>query len=107
MKWSEVKGIRSKEEIGYFKKQQLESDKWSEVKGIRSEEEIGYLQKNRSWKVISEVKLREYEVRRKSGISKKEELESDKWSEVKWSEVKGIGSEEEIGYLQKTGVGKW
>jgi len=35
---------------------------------------------NRSWKVINEVK---------------------------WSEVKGIRSEEEIGYFQKTGVGKW
>jgi len=43
----------------------------SEVKGIRSEEKIGYFQKNRSWKMISEVKGREFEDRRKSGISKK------------------------------------
>jgi hypothetical protein len=38
VKWSEVKGFWSTEEIEYFQEQGLESDKWSEVKGI----EVGW-----------------------------------------------------------------
>ena len=34
MKWGEVKGIWSTEEIEYFQEQGMESDKWSEMKRI-------------------------------------------------------------------------
>ena len=44
MKWSEVKGIWSEEEIEYFQEKGENCDTWSEVKGILSEEEIEYFQ---------------------------------------------------------------
>jgi len=47
MKWSEMKGFWSSEEIEYFQEQSLQSDKWSavkwsEVKGFWYTEEIEY-----------------------------------------------------------------
>jgi len=85
LKWSEVKGFWSTEKIEYFQEQGLESDKWSEVKWS----EVTWSEVK--WSVVtwSEVKWRDFEVRRKSDISKNrgwKVISEVKWSDVKWSE---------------------
>jgi hypothetical protein len=70
VKWSEVKWIRSTEEIQYFQKQELEIDKWSKmnlsaVKVIES----------RWSEMNSKYRGNEY--------FQEQELEIDKWSEMK------------------------
>ena len=76
MKWREVKGIRSEEEIEYFQGKGLNCDKWNEKKGLWSAgKSVVYSEKVR--KVLNEVK---------------------------WSEVKGFWSMEENEYFQEQGL---
>ena len=104
MKWSDVKRIRSEEELDYFQEKGQKGDKWSErnlkCRKIKSAYIQGEVWESVKWNEVKGIwNTEEIEYLQEHG------LESDKWSEMKWSEVNG--REFEVGWRSaKCGEGK-